>query len=199
MLGWVRSHDGPWGYVALGLAAAIEYVMPPFPGDVIVLFGAFLAANAGWSPVLVWLVCTASSVGGSVGAYGFGGFIGRREERWPRWLRTERTKRALAAMELRFERQGALFLAANRFIPAFRSLVFVAAGIAGVPLRKVVIWGGVSAGLWNAMLLAAGWTFGTSWERLQAFGEEYTRWALIAAAVIAVSVLLGSWWRKRAR
>ncbi|MCS6798965.1 MAG: DedA family protein [Myxococcota bacterium] len=196
-LQWVRDHHGPLGYAALGLAAAAEYVVPPIPGDLIVLFGAFLAARAGWSAAGVWLVCTGASLLGMLAAWRLGLGLGDRWERWPSWLRTDRTRALLASMQHRFERHGPWVLLANRFVPAFRMVVFVAAGLARAPACTVLAWGGASAAIWNALLLVAGWTVGDNWERLVAFAQNYTRVAFVVALALVVALGLVLWWRRR--
>ena len=53
------------GAVVLFITALIEYVFPPFPGDTVTLFGAFLAANGSWSVPLVFTAVTLGSASGS--------------------------------------------------------------------------------------------------------------------------------------
>ena len=43
-----RNHN-TLGLAVLCLSACIEYLFPPFPGDTITVFGAFLVARRGWS------------------------------------------------------------------------------------------------------------------------------------------------------
>ena len=179
-------------YAVLGGAAALEYVFPPLPGDTVTLFGAFLAASAGYSPWLVYAVLTAGALGGSLVAYAFGAWVGRNEDRWPRFMRGDRTRRAIRTACDRFERHGAAYLVINRFLPALRAVFFVAAGMAGMPVWKVAVFGGVSAAIWNALILAAGYGLGANWERLRTFYETYTKWTLAAVAAL-VLVLFARW------
>ena len=46
-------------------------------------------------------------------------------------------------------KRGNWYLAANRFLPALRAFFFVGAGLANMPLRAVIFWGGLSAAVWN--------------------------------------------------
>ena len=57
---------GAWGYPGLGLAALIEYLFPPFPGDTIAVLGGAWTAREDRSIVLVHLVLTLGSVVGMV-------------------------------------------------------------------------------------------------------------------------------------
>lgn len=169
----------------LGLAAALEYVLPPFPGDTVTLFGVFLAGTAGFSPWLVYLAIDVGSVLGGLAAYA----VGRRidPENPPRFLRGRRTRAALDEVRARFVRHGAVYLAVNRFLPALRAFFFVGAGLARVPLSRVVVWGTLSASLWNALLFAVGWAVGGNWQRLAGMAQSYA-WVALALSVAAIAV-----------
>lgn len=180
------------------LAALLEYVFPPFPGDAITLFGVFLTITAGYHGPTVFLAITFGSVLGSFLAYAFGRRLaGTAEHERPRLLRGPRATRVLAAIALRFDRHGAAYLVVNRFVPALRALVFVAAGIARIPAWKIFVFGGTSAMLWNAALFAAGWAAGRSWERLQQMSASYAYVA--TAAVVVVGLVAGLRWLLRRR
>jgi membrane protein DedA with SNARE-associated domain len=187
LLQWLASHEGPLAYLALCLAAALEYIFPPFPGDTVTLFGVFLAGTAGFSPWLVYLAIDVGSILGGLCAYAVGRRIARDPEHPPRLLRGRRTQAALAEVRRRFERHGAIYLALNRFLPALRAFFFVGAGLARVPVSRVVLWGAVSASAWNALLFAIGWAVGGSWQRLSAFASTYA-WVAMGVGVVVVVV-----------
>jgi membrane-associated protein len=200
---WLAENESPLSYLVLALAAALEYIFPPLPGDMIALFGTFLAASAGYHPALVYIALTVGAIAGSLVAYAFGRKIGRDEADWPRMLQGARTRRALHATIARFERHGAAYLIINRFLPALRSFFFVAAGMAGMDVKRVVLFGGISAALWNALILAAGYAVGDNWETLQRWFERYTAVALglvgLAIAVVVARHLVARVRRAAAR
>lgn len=185
---WVAAHPNGWGLALLGAAALIEYVFPPFPGDAIVVFGAFLVVRHGWSAAGVFGAVLLGSAIGSMAVYSFGRALADRGHRRP----------AVDAIVVRFSRHGALYLAINRFLPSVRALFFVAAGMARLPFGQVLAWGLVSAAAWNALLLTLGLALGASWERLQALLIAYSAvaWSLLG---LVAAVALFRWWRKRKR
>ncbi len=183
---WLTENEGPFAWLVLAAAAAAEYVMPPIPGDTITLFGVFLVTTARWRLAPVYVALLAGSIAGSLVAYGFGLFLGRHEDRWPAYLRRDGPRRAIHAVLSRIEHRGALLLVVNRFVPAFRAFVFVGAGMARVPLARVVLFGGASAALWNLVILIVGWTVGSEWETLRAFAVSY---AWIASGSVAAVLL----------
>ena len=54
LLDFLSAGQSAAGLSVLFVSALIEYVFPPFPGDTVTLFGAFLAAHQGWSVPLVF-------------------------------------------------------------------------------------------------------------------------------------------------
>jgi membrane protein DedA with SNARE-associated domain len=186
---WLQGSEGPLGYAVLALASLIEYVVPPFPGDTIALFGIFLAATAGWSAVWVYLALNLGATAGGMIAYGFGRAVAAPERR-PRGLRGARTERAIDTITARYRKHGVIYLAVNRFVPALRAFFFVGAGIARLPWPSVALWGGLSAAAWNGLLLALGWAVGASWERMLAAARAYSAVAtVLIVAAIALLVL----------
>jgi membrane protein DedA with SNARE-associated domain len=198
LLDYLREEEGPHTYLVLALTSFAEYVVPPLPGDVASLFGTFLAATAGYSVWAVYLSLVFGSTIGGVTVWQFGRAIGHHEDRWPKFLRGERTRRTIAGVRRRFEEHGGAYLVVNRFVPAIRSVFFLAAGLADVRLWKVVVFGGISAAVWNGLILAVGYAVGDNWDRLLALYEQYTV-GVLALGVVVVLIVVGWKFFKRRR
>jgi membrane-associated protein len=185
---------GPYALAVLFGASLVEYVFPPFPGDTVVIFGAFYATHGELPLGLVFLAVTLGSVAGSAIDYAIGMRLGAAaERRLPetvrnrrRWVSLER----LHHIEARYREHGDRYILVNRFLPGVRGFFFVAAGMAGMPFRRVMLLGAVSASVWNALLLAVGWAVGENLDRLVAIFRTYSfvAWGaiLLAAAVLIV-------------
>lgn len=186
----MRSAPWPLAYVLIALSASIEYVFPPLPGDTVALFAVFLAAHKGFNVVSVFATLTAGSIAGGVVAWEAGRYLRRHEARWPAVLKTRRARHALDAVQDGFDRHGPAWLAANRFVPALRAFFFLGAGLAGMRLRAVVLYGGLSAALWNALIMLAGYTVASQWDELRTLVEQYTSIALVIAAIITVAFVV---------
>jgi len=183
----LNAGEGPLVYLVLGLAAATEYVVPPMPGDSVTLLGIFLAATAGYSASWVLGSLVAGSVVGSLMAWGFGRWLDHRRERWPRFMRHERVAPSIARVQASFERHGPAYLAINRFLPGLRAFFFVAAGLSNMRPLAVAFWGGVSALVWNGLLLAIGYLVGRNFELLERIVHGYG-WGVLAVAAVAALV-----------
>jgi membrane-associated protein len=176
------------GVAALAAASLVEYVFPPFPGDTVTLFGAFLAATARWHASAVLAAATAGSLAGAAIDYA----IGRRLAARPLDTLSPRRRKMRERIEpfvARFERHGAAYLAVNRFLPGIRALIFVAAGAARFPFGRVLAYGAVSALLWNGLLIGAGFAVGENWELLVELLRRYTVAVWIAIGAVALALV----------
>jgi membrane protein DedA with SNARE-associated domain len=194
---WMEGLEGPLGYLVLAVSSWIEYVVPPFPGDTVALFGVFLAATAGYSAVWVYISLTLGSIIGGVAAWGFGRWAAGRHDRWPGFLRRPSIERGLEKVQRGFERRGNWYLAANRFVPALRAFFFVGAGLSNMSLGAVVLWGGLSAAAWNGLLLGAGFAIGENLDELEQLYRDYTRVVFGALGVALLAYVVWRWWSKR--
>jgi len=186
---------GPWAPALLFLATFIEHVFPPFPGDLLVVLGAWYAVQGQLSWPMVLGCTTAGAVVGAWVDYRIGVAVGKKlDERatGSRWLTAER----LAAFDAAYRRWGSWLLVLNRFMPGVRAFLFLAAGAAGLPERRVVLLGGLSALLWNALLLAAGGLLAHNLDELLGLVDRYMRGAAVVLAAV-VLLLLANLARRR--
>lgn len=194
---WVRLL-GVWGYPVLGLAALIEYVFPPFPGDTVTLLGGAYAGRGERSFALVLLAVTAGSMLGIVATWYAGTLVGNRADRLREGtLVFGITHAQLRKVQTAMKERGAWLLVVNRFLPSFRATLFLAAGAAHMPLRQVLLLGTLSALAWNALLLAVGLEVGDNAERIGAFFRTWRLGALAVVAVLAAAWLARRLWRRR--
>lgn len=188
---------GPWAPALLFLATFIEHVFPPFPGDLLVVLGAWYAVQGELSWPVVLACTTAGAVAGAWVDYRIGVALGNRLEARAgssRWL----TPGRLTAFDIAYRRWGSWLLVLNRFMPGIRAFLFLAAGAAGLPQRRVVLLGGLSALLWNALLLGAGALLAHNLEELVALVDRYMRVAGLVLAAAALLFLVRGAWRRRA-
>lgn len=189
LIDFIARNNNTLGLGVLLLSACIEYLFPPFPGDTVTVFGAFLVARRGWSGLAVFGAVTVGSAIGCMLDYAFGVWLGKTEERWTRG-RMGKYRPQIDGLIERFSRHGGLYIAINRFIPSLRGLFFIAAGMAKLRWWVVLAYGTVSALAWNALLLLLGVTVGGSWDRLVSLFRTYgvAFWCLVAIAVVALVV-----------
>jgi membrane-associated protein len=195
----VATITGPWAPAILFFAAFVEHVFPPFPGDLLVVLGAWYAVQGELPWPAVLLLTTAGAVAGGWLDHRIGVALGRGLERRAgrsRLLPPER----LAAFEASYRRWGAWLILANRFLPGIRAFLFVAAGASGLPLRRVLVLGALSAVLWNALLLGAGVLLARNLEELLTLVQRSTATAgVLVAGALVLLALRALWLRRRGR
>ena len=186
-----------WAYALVLAAAAIEYIFPPVPGDTVALFAVALAVRAQLSWVLVYLAMTLGALLGGLAAWGFGLWLANHEESWPSFLRTPGATRALDALRRGYEQHGAMYLVVNRFLPALRAFFFVGAGMSRMNVGPVIVFGGISAALWNALLMGVGYAVGNNWDMLRDLAERYAVATLILVVIAVIGLIARFVWDSR--
>jgi membrane protein DedA with SNARE-associated domain len=190
---------GPWGYPLFAVAALLEYVFPPFPGDSIVVLGGAWAARGERSQALLFVALMVGNLAGIAAMWRVGRAIAGPLRSAPEagrlfGIKVSHLRRAQTAMR----EKGTMLLVANRFLPSFRSVLFLAAGASDVPLRRALTWGGLSAGLFNGLLVAVGAAVGNNAE---AIAEFFRRFRLVSFGLLGVIgvVVLARFLLRRAR
>ncbi len=183
-----------WGLGLFFLAAALEYVVPPFPGDTITLLGGVYAVRGHHPWPLMFGVVVAGSVLGALINYQVGHWLGARFEQHPGKPFFGITHAQLEGLQARMRRRGPWLLIINRFLPGIRGLIFVAAGAAHMPRVNALFFGMLSAMAHTALVLTLGATVGGNLDRLVELMNRYQRGALllvgIALGVALIRVLL---------
>jgi membrane protein DedA with SNARE-associated domain len=190
------ARTGDVAPVVLFFATFVEYVFPPFPGDLLVVLGAWYAVEGALSWPATFVSVTTGALAGAWIDYRIGAALGRRIEGRAA-SRGALSAERLARFEAGYRRWGDLLILVNRFLPGVRAFVFLAAGASRIPLRRVLLFGGLSAAVWNALLLAAGALLARNVEELVLLFQRYTQVAwglLILAGLVAAGGLA---WRRR--
>jgi membrane protein DedA with SNARE-associated domain len=183
-------------YLLIGAGAAIENIIPPVPADTFVLLGAFVAANGNASPFLVFLVTWGANVLSALIVFAIARRFGPsffERHRIGHWLIRPRQ---LARITRFYDRWGTPAILVSRFLPAFRAIVPVFAGITRVPKRRVILPVAAASAAWYGLLVFLGTTAGRN---LDAILAALDRAGAILVVVALILVVLGGvwWWKTR--
>lgn len=178
-----------WLIIAVIFAASmIEYFFPPFPGDTVVLFGAFFSGLGGFSLFILWIVSSAGSLTGSLCLYYLSLKKGRKY-----FIEKDRailTRSRLMKLESWFYRYGSAIIVVNRFMPGFRPLFFIAAGLSAVSFLSILVYSALSILMWNGLLTYIGYTAGNNWNNVIEMFKKYSAvTTVIALSLLAVWIL----------
>lgn len=178
-------------YLILGLGAALENVFPPVPADTFVLAGALLAARGAANPWLVFLATWLLNVLSAIGVYAAARRYGRSFFSMPlaRWLLREHQLDQIGGFYFRF---GVPAIFISRFLPGWRAMVPVFAGVSRMSGWKVVPPMAIASGLWYGMLVYLGAVLGRNLAAIVHMFNSINDVLLWIAVVLIV--LAGLWW-----
>lgn len=182
-------------YVFLGAGAALENVVPPVPADTFVVLGGFLAAQGRADPVGVFLVTWGANVTSAIAVYRAGYRYGRGffEGGWGRHLLRPHQLERLDGF---YERWGLWAIFFTRFIPGFRAVVPVFAGVTRQRFLPVAVPILVASAIWYGLLTWLGAVTGRNLSTILSWLEDVNRTLLIVAIVLATGT---AWWWYRSR
>lgn len=185
-------------YLVFFLVAYIENIIPPIPGDVLVAFGGYLAAESVIGAVPVLILTTVASVIGFMSMYWIGSHWGSRikEDESQYWLLRFIPLKYLNKVQLWMQRWGMGVVLANRFLAGTRSVISLTAGLSNTRISATIICSTISSVLWNGILLAFGWIVHENW---RVIGDYLSAYGKIVLGVIAIFVLirLGMYYYRR--
>ena len=188
------------GYWGIAFLMAAENVFPPIPSEIIMGFGGLAVARGAFAFLPLLLVGT---LGATVGNY-FWYLVGRKVgtdrlkpliERWGRWLTLEWED--IEALREQFRTRGGRIIFSFRFLPTFRTIISLPAGMAHMPIGRFLAFTFVGTGIWNAGLIAGGYVLGTHFASL----ENWVGWFGLTVTGLAVAWYLYrvATWRPRHR
>lgn len=182
-------------YVVIGVGAAIENFIPPVPADTFVLLGAFVAANGKAQPWLVFLVTWLMNVASGLTVYGLATRYGRGffQTRAGHWLLHPHQLEQIGKF---YQRWGTPAIFVSRFLPAFRAMVPVFAGVTHVSIWRLLVPMATASALWYGLLVYLGAVAGRNWEEIMHFFERFSSVLLIVASVLVAAFFVW-WWRSR--
>ena len=184
-------------YAVLATGAVVENILPVIPADTFVVTGGFIAGLGTLRPLGVFVVVWGFNVAGAIAVYAAGlkygpGFF--RQGRG-RVLLAERQMRRLEAF---YGRWGVAAIFVGRFLPGFRALVPVFAGVAELGPARVVPPLVAASAIWYGALVRLGYLAGDNLEAVVDMVERTNRGLLVASVSLGV-LILGVWWRARRR
>ena len=183
-------------YPILLTVAAIENLIPPFPADVIIAFGAFVAAQGQHPMLLVFLSAWVGNVGGALLVYYLGWRYGA--QRLERQIAGDKAPEREARFREMFNRYGLAALFAARFVPGVRALVPAMAGALKLPLVSTSIMLAAASAIWYGSITFVAFRVGADWSVLRLeLGEFSRRLGVGALAILALGLMI--WAAVRAR
>jgi membrane-associated protein len=183
-------------YFVIGSGAAVENFVPPIPADTFVLLGAFLSAAGSASATTVFLVTWLANIASASLVYFLAHRFGRTfflEHHLGKLLINEKQMQQIGGF---YRRWGTPAIFASRFLPAFRAMVPVFAGVTHVKFRRVFIPLAAASGVWYGALVYLGAKAGQNWDAIMSFFSRASS-VLLGVAVVLLAAFAYWWIRSR--
>nr|WP_181449556.1 DedA family protein [Streptomyces cyaneus] len=187
--GWAADLMEKLGGPGAGLAIALENLFPPLPSEVILPLAGFTASQGRMDVAAAVAWTTVGSLVGALALYLLGALFGRDRllavaARLPlvKVADVERT-------EAWFVRHGTKAVFFGRFVPIFRSLISIPAGVERMRLPIFLALTGAGSLIWNTAFIAAGYALGARWHEVTDLVGLYSKVFLAIVGVLAVGLL----------
>ncbi|MFC1726710.1 DedA family protein, partial [candidate division KSB1 bacterium] len=153
------------------LAAFFENIIPPIPGDVVVVFGAYLVGTGRVSLALAYVFVTTGSFLGFMTLFLLGYYFSDSILKSGRFkfLNSKYFKEA----EKLFMKYGTKLVLANRFLSGLRSVISFISGMYKLDFKHVSLFALISCMLWNGILFFLGALIGKNQDKISNFIELY--------------------------
>jgi len=186
---WAKDFVESAGYVGVFLMVVLENVFPPIPSEAILPLAGFLAGEGRfWLPAVI-LAATMGAVAGALILYYAAYWFGEARLRWlirkyGKWFAV--SERDLDSANAWFDHHGYKAVVLCRMVPIVRSLVSLPAGLRRVNLVPFIAYTAIGSGLWNSLLIVAGWWLGDNWEDVSHLVDylDYPMYVAIIGALI---------------
>lgn len=183
---WVYEVIRQGGYFGIMLLMALENIIPPIPSELIMGLGGIAVARGDMQfwPLLMW--GTLGAVLGNYVLFLVADRLGYERlhpfiDRWGRWLTLEWADVEKAGRFLRHHGHWVVF--GLRFMPMFRTVISIPAGLAHMGHARFLLFTGAGAAIWNALLILGGrWLAHKLTEAEQWLG--YATLVVVAAALV---------------
>ena len=178
-------------YLVLGAGAAVENLVPPMPADTFVVLGSFVATHGRATLTAVFLVTWIANVSSAFAVYLAAHRYG------PLFFQGGLGRRILDPIQMKrigqfYDRWGIAAIFITRFLPGFRAVVPVFAGIThqrALPVGVPIV---IASGIWHGILVLLGRLAAENLDRILAVFSTMNRGLLAVTIALAVGVAL--WW-----
>lgn len=189
MIEWVYTLSAVSILLIFFFIAWLENVVPFVPGDMLIVFGGYLAAEEVITLMSLWSVTTVGALAGFMTMYGLGAVWGYRivvadEQRWfSSWIDGSTIEKGKRWMQV----WGQWVILFNRFLAGTRSVISLTAGIYRTRVRTTIINATLSSMAWNFVLIGLGWLVHDNWEMIGDYLHVYG-WIVGIAVVLYIVV-----------
>src|SRR6056297_1288821 len=184
---WILTLSPASIYSIFFLVAYAENIVPPVPGDVLIVFGGYLAAEQIIGFNVLLFLATVASVIGFMNMYAFGYYFGDKIDthRSDFWLMRIIDVKYFDRCKRWMHSYGQAVIVTNRFLAGTRSVIAVTAGLTKMRPLTTVLSSFLSSITWNFVLLGSGWLVHENWYVIGDYLNIYG-WSILTLMVLII-------------
>lgn len=184
--------DPAWYGILIFISAFVENIFPPYPGDIVIVFGGFAAVQGKISAGAVISLALGGSLSGAILMYFAGGnflrFLYRRSEGHSHHFFHFFSHENLKKAETWFRRYGAVTVLFSRFVAGVRFFAPILAGLARMRFSLFLSVFLAGTLIWNGILVVFGFLLGKHWEKIVVFLKVYNY--IVVSTLLVVGIFL---------
>ena len=185
------------GYPGIVALMAMESSILPVPSELVMPPAGYWAAKGEMNFVVALLCGVSGSIIGALVNYYGAQLIGRPLiQRYGKYVLL--SEKNLQRSERFFAQHSEISTLIGRLFPVIRHLISIPAGLHRMPLGRFILYTGVGAAIWCAILTWIGYFLGQHESALRS--EEihrYVTWALLALIPLSLGAIGFYMWRRR--
>ncbi len=187
--GWAVGLMEAIGAPGAAVAIAAENLFPPIPSEIILPIAGFSAAQGAFTVAEAIIWTTIGSVVGALALYLLGRLLGH--ERLAAIARRMPLVRAsdIDKTTAWFAKHGWKTVLFGRFLPIFRSLISIPAGVERMPVLLFLGLTAVGSAIWNTIFILIGVALGRDFHVIEPY-MDVLQWVVIGAVVLAIAVFV---------
>lgn len=192
---WIQALSPLSIYLIFAVIAYTENLVPPIPGDLLVAFGGYLAAESIIGFTGVWAITTVASVIGFMSMYAIGYYFGDKieEQRRSFWMMKIIDVKYFDRGKRWMQKYGQLVILSNRFLAGTRSVISLTAGLTKTKIPVTILNSAISSVLWNGILLWMGWLVHENWQVIGHYLNVYGTVILILIVLMIIIRIAYVW------
>ncbi len=179
------NHTNPiYLYFSLFFFAFMENIFPPSPSDLVIALGGSLVGLGKLNFFSAIFFSTLGSTAGFVTMYYVGFFLGKKiiDSGKLKFLPLDKIR----TVEGWFRKYGYGIVVANRFLSGTRAVISFFVGLSELSIAITLPLCGISALLWNTILIFGGSELGGNWKQI---GHYLDLYGVIIGAILLVLIV----------
>lgn len=173
-------------YFVLGIVSFLENVIPPIPGDTIIIIGSVLVGMKTLNFYILFIITSTFSTLGFIFMFYLGRLLGKEFFIRKKWI-SEKNFNYIISF---FKKRAYFLILFNRYVVTFRSMIAIITGILGMNPKKVFVLCSISSFTWNYLLIYLGYQAGSNWGDIISLLKKYNLYFVMFISLLLIGFFI---------